>query len=145
MRICIDSCVFIYGLSHYQTDSARVLDNLKPPLFVTIPRLIVIEVTRNLKTRAQVRAFFDLVYNEENIRIVDEPVPRILIEKYTRLGLPEKADAVIGAFAEWEKVRYVISTNRHFLHSLQSPTFVVLPPDEFLYRKEQGTLYSKGL
>jgi len=65
-------------------------------------------------------------------------VPRDLVVKYEQLGLPEKADAVIGAFVEWVGARYLVSDNRHFLHDLQPGAFDVLTPAEFLARL--GTL-----
>ncbi len=47
-------------------------------------------------------------------------MPTALVTKYVTLGLPQKADAVIGAFAEWQGVKYLISDNRHFLVELDS-------------------------
>jgi len=47
--------------------------------------------------------------------------------------LPEKADAFIGAFVEWQGAKYLISDNRHFLSDLSGATFKVLSPEEFLY------------
>ena len=64
----------------------------------------------------------------------DEPVPRELVAKYEELGLPDKADAVIGAFVEWVGARYLISENRHFLQRLKAAPFEVLSPAEFLAR-----------
>lgn len=66
--------------------------------------------------------------------IVDRPVPDDLVKKYAALGLPAKADAFIGAFAEWQQVNHLRSDNRHFLRQLQTPVFTVLSPERFSAR-----------
>ncbi|MCC7354161.1 MAG: hypothetical protein IT330_10425, partial [Anaerolineae bacterium] len=66
------------------------------------------------------------------VKIVDEPVPVALVEKYVSLGLPEKADALIGGFVEWQEAKYLISDNRHFLSDLVGASFEVLRPEEFI-------------
>lgn len=105
MRICIDSNQFIFGIEG--TDPAsETLITLLPYLEVVIPRLILIEVTRNLKD-TQVKALYSLLKNRPNIKILENTVPVELVNKYVELGLREKADAFIGAFAEWQKVRDV--------------------------------------
>jgi hypothetical protein len=48
--------------------------------------------------------------------------------------LPEKADAFIGAFAEWMQVRYLVSDNRHFLRDLQTDAFDVSNAARFVER-----------
>ena len=101
---------------------------------MAVPRLVVQEVTRNLDTAAQVRKLYRLLYGALNAAVIDEPVPRDLVAKYEQLGLPEKADAVIGAFVEWVGGSYLISDNRHFLQELQPVAFQVLSPAEFLAR-----------
>jgi hypothetical protein len=72
--------------------------------------------------------------------IVDEPTPRALVENYAALGLPAKADAFIGAFAEWMEVQYLISDNRHFLRDLKTEAFRVLNAAEFSTRWKEGLL-----
>jgi len=104
MRICIDSCVFIHGLQGNEPAAVRLLDLIGPDLILVIPRLIAQEVTRNLGTPEQVRLFYRLFYERSFAFIVDEPVARALVDKYTSLGLPNKGDAFIGAFAEWMQV-----------------------------------------
>jgi predicted nucleic acid-binding protein len=130
MRICIDSNQFIFGLSGSDVASETVM-KLLPRLDIVIPRLILKEVTRNLNP-SQIKAFYALLNGAPRFSIVDEPVPIELVRKYVGLGLREKADAVIGAFAEWQGVRYIISDNRHFLNELQSNAFEVVSPEEFL-------------
>jgi hypothetical protein len=67
---------------------------------------------------------------------VDELAPRELVREYADKGLPEKADAFIGAFAEWMHVRYLISDNRHFLRDLQTTAFQVLDVAAFIVLRE---------
>lgn len=132
MRICIDSCVFIRGLRTQDATIATILDMVGPVLFLYIPRLVALEVTRNLQTIKQVRGFYRLFTDYTFVRIIDEPIPQELVEKYSRLGLPAKADALIGAFAEWQQLEFLLSDNRHFLRRLRSPAFEVSTPDDFL-------------
>lgn len=136
MRICIDSCAFIHALQESDPDAVRLLRLVGNDIILIIPRLVAQEVTRNLKTSEQVRLFYRLFRVADFARIVDEPVPRELVDKYIRLGLPEKADAFIGAFVEWMDMRYLISDNRHFLRQLQTDSFEVLQAGEFLERWE---------
>ncbi len=140
MRICIDSCALIPGLQESDPASARLLDLLGEELIVVIPRLVAQEVTRNLDSRAQVRRFYRLFQNHEFALIIDDPVPENLVSKYVALGLPAKADAFIGAFAEWMNVQYLISDNRHFLRELKAEVFEVVDADTFLTRLETQTL-----
>lgn len=129
--ICIDSNQFIFGLTETDQDSVRFLDIISE-FNIAIPRLVVQEVTRNLDTAAQVRKFYRLLYQTSNVAVIDQPVPHDLVTKYAQQGLPEKADAVIGAFVEWVDAGYLISDNRHFLQELETATFQVLTPAEFL-------------
>jgi hypothetical protein len=97
-------------------------------------------VTRNLRSTEQVRQFYRLFHELDCAWIVDEPVPAGLVAKYVRLGLPGKADAFIGAFAEWMRARYLVSDNRHFLRELQTDAFEVLDVEMFVSRWENDTL-----
>jgi hypothetical protein len=137
--ICIDSNQFIFGLNETDADSVAFL-NILSDFNVAIPRLIVQEVTRNLDTAVQVQKFYRLVYGTPNFLIVDEPVPQNFVIKYIELGLREKADVVIGAFAEWVGVKYLVSDNRHFLQELKTDAFEVVSPAEFLDRSSKGEL-----
>ena len=115
---------------------------LLPYLEAVVPRLILLEVMRNLKD-VQVKTFYSLVSNRPNIRIIEDAVPLELVNKYIQLGLPEKADAFVGAFAEWQNVNSLISDNRHFLHDLIEAPFEVLSPDIFIYRYYHAALQEK--
>ena len=132
MRICIDSNQFIFGISGADPASETLL-LLLPNLEVVLPRLVMREVTRNLSD-AQARAFHALLSEAGRVEVIDGPVPANLVAKYVDLGLPEKADALIGAFVEWQGASYLISDNRHFLTDLTGAAFEVLCPDEFIRR-----------
>lgn len=132
MHICIDSSVIIPGLHGSDPAAVHLLELISPTLRLVIPRLIAQEVTRNLTTTEQVRLFYQLFQAQDIALIVDEPVPQNLVDKYVQLGLPAKADAFIGAFAEWMAVEYLISDNRHFLRDLQTNTFTVLDANSFV-------------
>ena len=67
-------------------------------------------------------------------------MPQNLLAKYIELGLREKADALIGAFAEWVGAKYLVSDNRHFLQELRTDAFEVVSPAEFLDRFSKGEL-----
>ena len=140
MRICIDSCVFIHGLGGGDPSAARLLDLISPDFTLVVPRLVVQEVTRNLTTPAQIRRFYQLFHTRPFAFVVDELVPRPLVDRYVALGLPEKADAFIGAFAEWMQVRYLLSDNRHFLRELKTQAFNVIDAAEFIARWEEDKL-----
>ncbi len=140
MRICIDSSTLIPSLQGSDPDAVRLLNLVGTEFTLIIPRLIAQEVTRNLDTPEQIRRFYRLFQAYDWAFIVDEPVPPHLVEKYTALGLPEKADAFIGAFAEWMEIPYLISNNRHFLRDLQADAFHVLEAADFLSRWETDSL-----
>lgn len=140
MRICIDSCVFINALRETDPAAVQLFGLIGPPLVLVIPRLVGLEVTRNLRTPRQVRLFYRLFRERDSAYLVDEPVPRELVDKYVHLGLPEKADAFVGAFAEWMQVRYLVSDNRHFLRDLRTDAFGVVDAAEFVVRWEQDAL-----
>ncbi len=139
MHICIDSSVFIRGIKTRDATIAAIFSLTGVELMLSTPRLVANEVTRNLISPQETRLFYQLFNHPKSI-ITGEPVPMALVEKYIRLGLPAKADAFIGAFAEWKGVAYLLSDNRHFLRQLRSPAFSVLSPDEFMLRWHANTL-----
>jgi predicted DNA-binding protein (MmcQ/YjbR family) len=132
MLICIDSSTLIFALNQTKPSAVQVWRWVGQSLELVIPRLVAQEVTRNLGTPAQIRQFYHLFKNNRVAQIVDEPVPAELVKKYIDFGLPEKADAFIGAFAEWQNVSYLISENRHFLRDLSTPAFKVRSSAQFL-------------
>lgn len=132
MRICIDSNQFIFGIGGTDPASETIM-SLLPVLDVVLPGLVIKEVSRNL-TESQIKALFSLFSKVPQLKIVYEPVPIKMVQKYVNLGLPEKADAFIGAFAEWQGADYLISDNRHFLSELSGAAFAVIKPEVFLRR-----------
>ena len=140
MRIYIDSCVLIQGIQESDPAAAQLLELIGRGFTLIIPRLVAQEVTRNLVTPQQVSCFYQLFEARDFAFIVDEPVPRPLVDKYASLGLPEKADAFIGAFAEWMQVRCLVSDNRHFLHELNTDAYEILDAGGFLSRWEAEML-----
>lgn len=139
MLICIDSNQFIFGVTGADADAATLMDIL-PKLDVAVPRLVVNEAVRNLAKVGMDKQFFATIHRSERFRTVYEPVPAKLVEKYIDLGLPTKADALIGAFVEWVGAKYLVSDNRHFLQEFSTDAYEVLPPAEFLRRFEAGEL-----
>lgn len=131
MRICIDSCVFIRGLRDPSSDAGHLLAQIGPSLEVVVPRLIAIEVTRNL-VATDIAQFYQLMYESSVAYIVEEAIPKQLLQRYIDLGLRAKGDAYIGAFAEWLRVDYLISDNRHFLQELRTDAYRLLTPADFL-------------
>ena len=132
MLICIDSCVFIRAADAPLSDAARLIRLLSPGLPVVIPRLVVREVLRNLRTDYAIHTFYRLFSGKSGGEIIDLPVPDDLVAAYVARGLRAKGDAYIGAFAEWMRVDCLISDNRHFLRDLQTDAYRLLSPGEFL-------------
>ncbi len=137
MRICIDSNQFILALTQADPEAEELILNLAE-FDVFVPRLVMKEVTRNLAAD-RVDYLHRLIADNARFHIVDASTPPELIEKYVALGLPAKADALIGAFTAWVGAQYLISDNRHFL-SLTTEPFEVLQPGEFLQRWRTGML-----
>ena len=132
MLICIDSCVFIRGLREPLSDANQLLNLLSPVLPTVIPRLVAIEVTRNLQSDVDKAHFYRLFYERTFAMIIDEDVPETLLAAYNAKGLRIKGDAYIGAFAEWMSVDYLISDNRHFLRELHTDAYQLMSPGDFL-------------
>ena len=101
--------------------------------------MVAQEVNRNLTTPRQLRLFYRLFSVHGNAVIIDQPFPHDLVTKYIELGLPEKADAFIGAFVDWLQIPYLISANRHFLRNLKLDVFRVLDASEFLANYREVT------
>ena len=95
--------------------------------------MVAQEVNRNLTTTRHLRLSSNVCFLSTAMPpiIIDEPVPRELVSKYIELGIPEKADAFIGAFVDWLQIPYLISANRHFFRNLQIEAFRVLNVSEF--------------
>ena len=79
MLICIDSCVFIRGLKDPLSDANQLLSLLSPVLQTVIPRLVAIEVTRNLQSDVDKARFYRLFYERPFAMIIDEDLPNVLL------------------------------------------------------------------
>ena len=132
MLICIDSCVFIRAFDAPDSSASFLLQRIGSELQVAIPRLVVHGVERNLRSYDHIKTFYRLFVSPADIQVVDLPVPQGLIAHYVSLGLRVKGDAIIGAFAEWMGVDYLISDNRHFLRELRTVAYHLASPGEFL-------------
>jgi predicted nucleic acid-binding protein len=136
MRICIDSSVFIRGITENDPQLDRIIALIGPQLKVLIPRLVAQEVTRNLFRVEQTRRFYSIFQTPGEAAIVDDPMPAHLVQRYVEMGLRAKGDAYIAAFAEWSGAQYLISDNRHFLRELRADAFEVVDAEEFVRRWE---------
>ena len=132
MLICIDSCVFIRGVTRPGSDARQLLDLIGADVHVVLHRMIVMEVMRNLAKPKDVKLFFSLLQGNSPAFMVESPIPLSLVESYVARGLRAKGDAYIGAFAEWMRVDYLISDNRHFLRELRADAYGLVSPPEFL-------------
>lgn len=132
MHICIDSCVFIQGIESLDHAAELLFSLISKDLRLSIPRLVAKEVVRNLHSAEKQRRFYKIFTHGQIAQVVDAPVPQPLVDKYVQMGLPGKADAFIGAFAEWQRVNYLISNNRHFLRVLHPDAFTVLDAATFI-------------
>ena len=132
MLICIDSCVFIRAFDAPASDAAELLGLLNPNLPVVVPRLIVDEVVRNLRSVEFIRTFYRFFSEESGGQIIELRAPDDLVALYVSRGLRVKGDAYIGAFAEWMRVDCLISDNRHFLRDLRTDAYQLLSPGDFL-------------
>jgi hypothetical protein len=132
MLICIDSCVFIRGISQPNSDARHLLNLIGTDIRVVIHRVIVLEVIRNLGKPEDLKLFFSLFHKNSPAFITENPIPSSLVESYIARGLRDKGDAYIGAFAEWMRVDFLISDNRHFLRELRTDAYRLLSPGDFL-------------
>ncbi|ETR67638.1 MAG: hypothetical protein OMM_05036 [Candidatus Magnetoglobus multicellularis str. Araruama] len=112
MKISIDSNQFIFGIGGIDPAS-ELLMSLLPALEVKLPRLVIKEVNRNL-TETQRKLLFKLFNKCSKLTIIDNPVPIDIVQKYIKLGLPEKADAFIsgksqlGTWGPTKKIQFNI-------------------------------------
>ena len=67
----------------------------------------------------------------EKSAILGQP-PRATFQKYVRQKRLKQADALIAAFADFMKVDYIVSENRHIYRDLKATDFVTLTAQDFL-------------
>ena len=88
-----------------------------------VPEIIVREVQRNLPSDLQ-RDFFKLIQSSPKIERHDMlKVPTATFQKYRRQKRLKEADALFAAFADFMKVDYVVSENRHIYKDLKATAF----------------------
>jgi predicted nucleic acid-binding protein len=128
MRISLDTNVWIFGIVGSDKFCEAILLNLAQ-FKVIVPNQVRVELERNL-SQQNLKKFYYFI-KEFNIDINYEQVPEIYITMFEGKGL-KKGDAIIGGFAEWQKIEAIVSDNRDFLRGL-SPEhyFEVMSPQEF--------------
>jgi rRNA-processing protein FCF1 len=140
MRIILDSNEYILGLDTTAGPSSpsRLLDLLRilidesEEFRILIPEIIVREVQRNLPPDLE-RDFFRLIQSSHKIEYHDMvKVPKATFQKYRRQKRLKQADALIAAFADFMKVDYVVSENRHIYRDLKATGFITLTAQDFV-------------
>jgi len=128
MRISLDTNVWIFGIVGSDKFCETILLNLAQ-FKVIVPNQVRVELERNL-SQQNLKKFYYFI-KEFNIDINYKQVPEIYITMFEGKGL-KKGDAIIGGFAEWQKIEAIVSDNRDFLRGL-SPEhyFEVMSPQEF--------------
>jgi predicted nucleic acid-binding protein len=128
MRVSLDTNVWIFGLVGEDDFCQRILDNLGQ-FNVIVPDQVRRELSRNLP-QTMMRRFYRFT-QQANVQLNYDEVPEIYITMFEAKGL-KKGDAIIGGFAEWQKVNKIVSDNRDFLRGLSAGHyFEVMSPQEF--------------
>lgn len=140
MKIILDTNEYIFGLDGESGEEASVkllnvvrlmIEDIKD-FKLLLPEIIREEVQRNIPEYLK-KDFHKLIYSSEKIE--HHPmlnVPFKLFDKYrNEMGLKE-GDAMIAAFAEFMKVNYLVSENRHIYKNLKIKEFVTINASEFL-------------
>lgn len=128
MLISLDTNVWIFGIVGSERSCEKILLNLFQ-FDVVVPDQVRLELARNLP-QAELRTFYHFV-NTFDVALNYNRVPEEYISMFESKGL-KKGDAVIGGFAEWQKVDKVVSDNRDFLRGLSAGHyFDVMSPEEF--------------
>ena len=128
MMISLDTNVWIFGLVRSNKFCVKILDNL---LYfdVIVPNQVRNELEDNL-SKTYLKRFYRIT-REANVYLNYEVVPKIYVTMFKNKGL-KKGDAIIGGFAEWQKVDTIVSDNRDFLRGLAPEHyFQVMSPQEF--------------
>jgi len=140
MRIVLDSNEYILGLDTTEgpspfsrlLDLVRILIDESEGFRLLIPEIIVWEVQKNLPAGLE-KDFFRLIQSSRKIEYHDlVHVPKETFLKYRRQKHLKQADALIAAFADFMKVDYVGSENRHIYRDLKPKDFVTLTAQDFL-------------
>ena len=128
MRISLDSNVWIFGLTGSNNFCRSILRHLSQ-FEVIIPDQVRREVNRNL-SKKMMKRFYQFTL-QPNVQLSYDAIPEIYVTMFEGKGL-KKGDAIIGGFAEWQKVDTIVSDNRDFLRGLAPEHyFEVMSPQEF--------------
>ena len=140
MRIILDSNEYILGLDTEAGSSAssnlldliRILIDESEGFRLLIPEIIVREVQRNLPLDLE-KDFFRLIQSSQKIEYHTlAEVPKATFQRYQQQSRLKHADALIAAFADYMKVDYLVSENRHIYRSLKATGFITLTAQGFL-------------
>jgi len=140
MRIILDSNEYILGLdtaagpsaSSRLLDLVHILIDESEEFRLLVPEIIVREVQRNLPPDLE-KDFFRLIQSSRKIEyhtLIE--VPKATFQKYRQKVRLKHADALIAAFAEFMKVDYIVSENRHLYRHLKTRRFATLTAQDFL-------------
>jgi len=128
MQVSLDTNVWIFGLLRSNEFCQKILLNLSN-FNIVVPNQVRVELVRNLPDR-YMKEFYQLA-SEANVQLDYEKVPDVYITMFESKGL-KKGDAIIGGFAEWQKVDKIVSDNRDFLRGLSTGHhFEVMSPQAF--------------
>jgi len=140
MRVILDSNEYILGLDTIAgpSPSSRLLDLIRilideaGEFRLLVPEIIIREVERNLPAELG-KGFFKLIQSSRKIEYHDLiEMPVATFQKYRRHKHLKQADALIAAFAEFMKVDYIVSENRHIYRDLKAAGFTTLTAQGFL-------------
>lgn len=146
MKIILDTNEYLFGLDRESGEEASVkllnvvrlmIEDIKD-FNLLLPEIIREEVQRNIPQQLE-KDFYKLIYSSEKIEhhsMMD--VPMKLFNKYRNEKELKEGDALIAAFAEFMKVDYLISENRHIYKNLKIKEFVTVNASEFLKILEEG-------
>ncbi len=140
MRIVLDSNEYILGLdttsgpspSSRLLDLVRILIDESEEFRLLVPEIILREIQRNLPSNLE-KDFFRLIQSSQKIEYHDlVQVPKTTFHKYRQQKSLKQADALIAAFADFMKVDYIVSENRHIYRDLKTTGFITLTAQSFL-------------
>ena len=146
MKIILDTNEYLFGLDRESGEEASVkllnvvrlmIEDIKD-FKLLLPEIIREEVQRNIPQQLE-KDFYKLIYSSEKIEhhpMMD--VPMKLFNKYRNEKELKEGDALIAAFAEFMKVDYLISENRHIYKNLKIKEFATVNASEFLKILEEG-------
>ncbi len=139
MRLILDANEYIFGFDDVNgkpqsialIDRITTLMNILEDFAIIVPDIIRDEVQRNMPYYLLGKFYRFVASNSKVVYGFLYDVPQSLYNKYRQLGLKE-GDATIAAFAEWQKVDFFISENRHIYQELKVEAFITCNAEEFM-------------